>query len=147
MLGRSACSFAVLCSPRHMLWAQGVGRLNRPAPTNGNKSFICKGEFSTAILPGMNCGTLRFLGASGSYQFDDSALGMVDAGHNRRLSRWSRHAAKSSTGNRATLGEITKTSIYLLTDRDVFQNISYASSGPHRNGVTRIELCIVEIQL
>jgi len=32
----------ILVAP--MTWAQGVGRSNRPAPTNENKCFICNGR-------------------------------------------------------------------------------------------------------
>jgi len=33
---------------RNLPWAQGVGRSNRPAPTNVKKSFTCNAGFSTA---------------------------------------------------------------------------------------------------
>ncbi len=56
--------------PISLPWAQGVGRSNRPAPTNENKGFICNAGFGAASAPVAACGILKFLEASNSYNFD-----------------------------------------------------------------------------
>jgi hypothetical protein len=59
---------------------------------------------------------------------------------------WAR-AIRPSSREATTSREITKPSVYLLAARDVFQNVSYAPSGQDSDGVTRIELCVIEIEL
>lgn len=58
-----------------MSWALGGGPSNRPDPTDEDNSFICNGRSRPALAhPAMDCGSLGFLGAPSSYNFDYGAV-------------------------------------------------------------------------
>ena len=63
-----------------------------------------------------------------------------------RLLRHTTRAIKLGNLSAKTSGEITKARINFLSGRNVFQNVSDAASGAYGNGVTRIELSVVEIE-